>query len=799
MSEKSAFAKVNTSAYRDFKRIGSGIVLKFPALKGSEGSRASIHYATCGPLSLIAKCFNRHTFKTTAKIDNFFKIIGGDHARVILTPNHVYYLSECANAGTLQDCIDRQTVFTKGQLISFITQMAHQLSALQSAGYYHGELTPSHILVNLDQNGKPEYQLCGFGHLLHKPKEFYESPAIRLYLDPRAIEDPCAVLDSAADIWSLGVIVDQLATGKVPALADWQDSGEGLVPPPDHDLSSALSHFVSHCVVPNPRARVQPNAIPFHPFFIPTRASIDPYVLGKELGSGRFCHVNLCTVKGDPSTYAVKVLNPLDKLDQKSQMLTLGEINILRRIESCPYAIRLHDHFELDGQVHLVLELCPGGDLEDYIVKQKLVDKATRELCMVDEIKVIAFNLASALYALHSKYIVHRDIKPKNALVFLDPKTKRLAEVKLSDFGTCKELIGSDNMTETIVGTPRYIAPEIYEGGYSHKVDVWSYGIILYYLAYGMMPSDYAEGMMKRKDVRYPPKPIYDLPDKFVDLIKRCLLFDPERRYNMQQVLSHSYFKSEPFVTLPAVPKFYEVDSAYPIVDTGLYAIYHAVDSGSRATLLMKVVRGNAVNVNRAQLSPFINELIILRGCPQLFKLHQNFIVGNDYHFILDLTDGQTLQDYVKAEFHSQLPIQYIRAFGRNVGSALNYMHSRGYIHSRVSPLNVLVCAEPEEEIPTVKLTGICPFVQEVIQDAETNALYYKPGADDDVYKFGELLYFLVAGNTEGYAATPLKFPAKTHLEEKDYLMVTELIKKCAEKTYLMFSQILSDPFFTRE
>lgn len=803
MSAKISFHKLDTTLYHDFKRIGKTVVVKSPALKG----HPAVSLASAGELSLVVKCFDRRTFKSSANIDNFFKIIGGEHARAILTPKCLYYVSSYCNAGSLRPYVDAKSRFSKNQLISFVLQMACQLRELHAAGFYHGELTPDHIIINLDQDGKPEYRLCGFGHLLRKPREFYNDDSVKIYLDQRIVENPYGTYDSSCDLWSLGVIVYQLAAGALPDLSDRQCPGtldDCLIPPAEHGISSALAHLVSRCVMLTPSARTRAATIPYHPFFIPTRDSFDPYVIDRELGSGRFCHVNLCHLKEHPAVkYAVKVLNPLDTLDQKSQMQILGEINVLMRLGSCPYAIHLQDYFELEGQVYLVLELCEGGDLEDYLTKQKtLTDKEVRDVCMLDEVKIIAYNMASALHFLHSRNLVNRDVKPKNALIVLDPHTKRLAEVKLSDFGTCKELVGQDSITETIVGTPRYISPEVYDGPYDHKIDVWSYGITLYYLAYGILPTEFGGRfeVMHRREVRYSPKPLYNLPESFVDLVKHCLVFDPAERYNMQQVLSHKYFSGEPYLTLPGVPPFYQVDPGSPLLDTLAYTVRRVVDKSSKAVLLMKMIKGDAVKVNRAQLAQNINQLILLRGSAQLFKLHQNFVVGENYYFILDYTSGQTLHDYVTKQANGKLDIEGIRTFGRSVAQAISHIHSRRFLHTRVSPLNVLMCpGEDSKSLPAAKLTGLCPYIQDVVENSAAVSLYLRPSSkpedDDDIYKFGELMYFMVTGGMVGYG-NPLQFPAETHLEEKEYALAKELIRKCAEKGYLTSSQILKDEFF---
>jgi serine/threonine protein kinase len=126
------------------------------------------------------------------------------------------------------------------------------------------------------------------------------------------------------------------------------------------------------------------------------------------------------------------------------------------------------------------MDLCTGGELFDRIVEKGHFYEA-------DAIKIVTVVL-EALQYLHEMNIIHRDIKPEN-LIFRnsDPNS----DLMIADFGLSRLVASDEDFTKTTCGTPGYMAPEILEKrGHNKSVDLWSVGVMCYFLLSGYMPFD---------------------------------------------------------------------------------------------------------------------------------------------------------------------------------------------------------------------------------------------------------------------------------------------------------------------
>lgn len=191
-----------------------------------------------------------------------------------------------------------------------------------------------------------------------------------------------------------------------------------------------------------------------------------------KIGSGSTSTVFLGeTETGSP--VCIKAISTTH-LSKREKNYVFQEPKLLHQLSPCPHIINLlHAQFEANLLV-LVLEYASGGDLASAL-------SANSKPFPMSIVHKWASQIASALEFIHAFNVLHRDIKPRNILV-----TKEF-NLKLADFGSSKAVTHQTNwMTDSIVGTPLNLAPEILKGQpYGFGADLWAFGCVLYQIVSG--------------------------------------------------------------------------------------------------------------------------------------------------------------------------------------------------------------------------------------------------------------------------------------------------------------------------
>ena len=263
----------------------------------------------------------------------------------------------------------------------------------------------------------------------------------------------------------------------------------------------------------------------------------DHYELKEVIGKGKFGVVNLGIHKKTQQKVAVKIINKDSIKSIEDKELVRIEIGILKLCHH-PNIVRLLDHLETLDYIFIITEYIEGGTLGHYLKKNKFNFTEQQAANMI-------YQIASGIKYLHTYGIVHRDLKPDNIMI---TQPNDLGALKIMDFGLSKIVSSQEKMVDGY-GTLSYVAPEVLlRAPYNKKVDIWSLGIILFYILCGHLPfKGNREVIIAEKivndDLEFDQDEWEDRSRKAKELIKSCLKKEPEERISINEFLNHSWIK----------------------------------------------------------------------------------------------------------------------------------------------------------------------------------------------------------------------------------------------------------------
>ena len=269
----------------------------------------------------------------------------------------------------------------------------------------------------------------------------------------------------------------------------------------------------------------------------------------EPIGAGSYGIVRKVKRKSDGKLFALKTIRkapwrqpPTSRTSVQYYHSKLrNELEVMRKIGSSLSIVYLYDSFEDDDAVHLLMDLCTGGELLGRI-------RAGMSYSEADAAELVRSVLRTAAQC-HSRGIIFRDIKPDN---FLFERPEPGSPLKATDFGLAGLIKPGERLARRC-GTPSYMTPEVINRNYGEEADVWSCGVVAYQLVTGRLP--FVDKVNQRPNAKEVFRAILEDPIDFKtepwpqlsgecrDLVGKMMERDPAKRITARAALLHPWLQ----------------------------------------------------------------------------------------------------------------------------------------------------------------------------------------------------------------------------------------------------------------
>jgi serine/threonine protein kinase len=486
----------------------------------------------------------------------------------MLENNQFFMVLEFLRGETALQRIQRIQRIPVQHALRIIREAAMGLGAAHQKGIIHRDLSPDNLFLVQIEPGVENTKVIDFGIARPTAKETERFTRTNMFIGKLEYVSPelCGQLgeneelDQRADIYSLGVTLYHMLTGRLPFTSNtpqgfmYKHLNENARPLSSHvdcgPFPPELDRFVAKAMAKlrqNRHASMKEvidhldhiessltptiHATGWTAPALPTPGSFfaNRYLIEKRIGEGGMGTVFKATDQMLDISVAIKALNR-ELVSNETNLSRLKREVILARKVGHPNVCRLYDIGEAGGVHYVSMEFVEGQTLSEILHSQGSLPE--------QQAIAIMRQVLNALSAAHGAGIIHRDLKPQNIMI------ERSGRAVMMDFGiSFSAEAGHLTQTGMMVGTPRYMAPEQFsEQRSDHRSDLYSAGIILYEMVTGRVPFDARTpaSIMYAHLNTPPPRPsqFCHVSPQLESVILKALEKDPSKRFqNTQEFL----------------------------------------------------------------------------------------------------------------------------------------------------------------------------------------------------------------------------------------------------------------------
>lgn len=408
------------------------------------------------------------------------------------------------------------------------------------------------------------------------------------------------------------------------------------------------------------------------------------YELGKIISkSGTHSYIYGATHLETGTQIAIKRIQLFD-LHAAVRKEVDTEISLLQKLDH-PNLIQYHEHFHHENDLYIVMELATGGQMAQKV-------EAVRKTSVFVEESLIwrwLSDVASGLAYLHSRRVLHRDVKPSHIFV------SENGQAKLGDFGLSKAMSAKTQAAFSCVGTPFYMSPELVKSeGYAFGSDVWSLACSIYELATGYPPffradmDFYALGDAICS-ARYPALPPETWSRELSALIAEILTVDPRQRPTAQKILDAT--------TCNRAGGMQEFQ-VFGNIGRGKFSEVHRARRKGATESQVALKRVQIFEMDSEARKDCITEVNLLKSLSHLtiVRYLDSFTDNNELVIVLELAPHGDLAGLCRSLKESERSLTETETWATifQISDALYYMHKKRIMHRDIKPANVFLCSQ---------------------------------------------------------------------------------------------------------